>query len=131
MAGLGAFLYLAASVHRLSLAQVSTSTPLLEFNRVGLPRELAVSPTKTGVKKSTNVTVKVNWPSKESSRKLPDDLEPLGKMLLRRTYKQMCQNCTNHLGQCNLLHFSKIVSNVNNSFNVNYYFIIQNSQVIY
>ena len=47
---------------------------------------------KTGVKKATNVTVKVNWPSKESSRKLPDDLEPLGKMLLRGTYKQIAHS---------------------------------------
>ena len=70
----------------------STSTPLLEFNREGLSRELAVSPIKTGVKKATNVTVKVNWPSKESSRKLPDDLEPLGKMLLRGTYKQIANS---------------------------------------
>lgn len=70
----------------------STSTPLLEFNRVGLPRELAVSPITTEVKRATNVTVKVNWPTKESSRKLPDDLEPLGKMLLRGTYKQIANS---------------------------------------
>lgn len=38
---------------------------------------------------TTNVTVKVKWPSKEAERKLPTDLESLGKMLLRGTYKQI------------------------------------------
>ena len=68
----------------------STSTPLVESTR--LPKELAVSPIHAEVKKVTNVTVKVNWPSRESSRKLPDDLKPVGKMLLRGTYKQIANS---------------------------------------
>ncbi|CAB3986286.1 Hypothetical predicted protein, partial [Paramuricea clavata] len=39
--------------------------------------------------KSTNVYVKVEWPSKNAERKLPGDLESLGKMLVRGTYKQI------------------------------------------
>ena len=35
------------------------------------------------------VTVKVQWPSKDAKRRLPDDLESLGKMLVRGTYKQI------------------------------------------
>lgn len=38
---------------------------------------------------STNVSVKIKWASKEKERKLPEDLEPLGKMLARGTYKQI------------------------------------------
>ena len=33
--------------------------------------------------------MKVKWPSKDTERKLPEDLEPLGKMLVRGTYKQI------------------------------------------
>lgn len=40
-------------------------------------------------RKEIDVTIKVNWPSKEAERKLPDELESLGKMLLRGTYKQI------------------------------------------
>ena len=39
--------------------------------------------------KTTEVSVRVDWPSKTSERKLPEDLESLGKMLLRGTYKQI------------------------------------------
>ena len=35
------------------------------------------------------VTVKVQWPSKDAEWRLPDDLESLGKMLVRGTYKQI------------------------------------------
>ena len=37
----------------------------------------------------TNVFVKVQWPSKDRERKLPPDLESIGKMLVRGTYKQI------------------------------------------
>lgn len=40
-------------------------------------------------KQNVDVTVKVEWPSKDREQKLPDDLEPLGKMLVRGTYKQI------------------------------------------
>ena len=40
-------------------------------------------------RKHPDVSVKVCWPSKEVNRKLPEDLESLGKMLVRGTYKQM------------------------------------------
>ena len=40
-------------------------------------------------KKNVDVTVKVEWPSKDQERKLPEDLESLGKMLVRGTYKQI------------------------------------------
>ena len=39
--------------------------------------------------KTTSVTVKVQWPSKDAERRLSGDLESLGKMLLRGTYKQI------------------------------------------
>ena len=50
-----------------------------------------VSPTQLRIEDSntTKVTVKVKWPSKEAERKLPADLEALGKMLLRGMYKQI------------------------------------------
>ena len=37
----------------------------------------------------TSVNVKVTWPSRTSQKELQPDLEPLGKMLVRRTYKQI------------------------------------------
>ncbi|KAJ7389081.1 hypothetical protein OS493_033663 [Desmophyllum pertusum] len=46
--------------------------------------------TETGLKK-TNVSVRVEWPSKDSKRKLPEELESLGKMLVRGTYKQIAR----------------------------------------
>lgn len=36
-----------------------------------------------------DVSVKVKWPSKNKERKLPEDLQSLGKMLVRGTYKQI------------------------------------------
>ena len=39
--------------------------------------------------KNVDVTVNVKWPSKSAERKLPEDLESLGKMLVRGTYKQI------------------------------------------
>jgi hypothetical protein len=36
-----------------------------------------------------DVCVKIKWPSKDRERKLPEDLEYLGKMLARGTYKQI------------------------------------------
>ena len=41
--------------------------------------------------KSSYVNVNVHWESKDSSRNLPDDLEPLGKMLCRGTYAQIAR----------------------------------------
>ncbi len=62
-----------------------------------IPPELTMSPIKERdegqqrgeVPKSTNVFVKVEWPSKNAERKLPSDLESLEKMLVRGTYKQV------------------------------------------
>jgi hypothetical protein len=39
--------------------------------------------------KNVDVTVNVKWPQKIAKRKLPNDLESPGKMLLRGTYKQI------------------------------------------
>ena len=39
--------------------------------------------------KAVDVSIKVKWPSKDAERKLPEDLESLGKMLARGTYKQI------------------------------------------
>ena len=46
---------------------------------------------ESGVRnRSVDVSIKVNWPSKPNrERKLPEDLESLGKMLARGTYKQI------------------------------------------
>ena len=68
----------------------STSTPVKEsISTTKISESLpAISPIEKSMKK-TDVIVKVNWPSKESLRKLPDDLESLGKMLVRGTYKQI------------------------------------------
>ena len=41
------------------------------------------------VAKKVDVSVRVHWPSKEAERKLPQDLESLGKMLVRGTYRQI------------------------------------------
>ncbi|XP_028410550.1 uncharacterized protein LOC114533248 [Dendronephthya gigantea] len=40
---------------------------------------------------STTVSVRVEWPSKKYERKLSKDLESLGKMLVRGTYKQIAR----------------------------------------
>ena len=55
------------------------------------PPPLPVSPIKSREEspKSASVCVKVEWPSKNAERKLPSDLESLGKMLVRGTYKQI------------------------------------------
>jgi hypothetical protein len=78
-----------------------TSTPIGKFPRNSQAVELPFSPIctkKTGnvstenvqqTTKHVDVTVNVNWPSKNAQRKLPNDLESLGKMLLRGTYKQI------------------------------------------
>ena len=39
--------------------------------------------------KAVDVSIKVKWPSKDAERKLPKDLESLGKMLVRGRYKQI------------------------------------------
>jgi len=39
--------------------------------------------------KAVDVSMKVKWPSKDAKWKLPEDLEPLGKMLAHGTYKQI------------------------------------------
>ena len=39
--------------------------------------------------KKVDVSVRVQWPSKEAKRKLPQDLESLGKMLVRGTYRKI------------------------------------------
>ena len=41
--------------------------------------------------KYTYVNVNAHWESKDSSRNLPDDLEPLGKMLYQGTYAQIAR----------------------------------------
>ena len=41
------------------------------------------------MKEPKSVDVRVKWPSKDAERKLPEDLESLGKMLVRGTYKQI------------------------------------------
>lgn len=54
------------------------------------PPQWSESPIKPReVPKSTNVYVKVEWPSKNAERQLSNDLESLGKMLVRGTYKQI------------------------------------------
>lgn len=40
-------------------------------------------------KQNVDVRVKIQWPTKDKERKLPEDLESLGKMLVRGTYKQI------------------------------------------
>ena len=47
-------------------------------------------------KTNADVTVKVEWPSKEMERKLSEDLESLGKMLVRGTYKQIANATWKH-----------------------------------
>ena len=44
----------------------------------------------------TQVTVRVSWTSKVKERKLPCDLASLGKMLCRRTYKQIANTAWRH-----------------------------------
>ena len=41
------------------------------------------------VSESAEVFIRVKWPSKDYTRKLPSELESLGKMLLRGTFKQI------------------------------------------
>ena len=38
---------------------------------------------------STTVNVQIEWPSNTMDRKVPEQLESLGKMLVRGTYKQI------------------------------------------
>ena len=51
---------------------------------------IALSPILPSKKpEDTEVFITAKWPSKTAERKLPSDLESLGKMLLRGTYKQI------------------------------------------
>ncbi len=52
--------------------------------------------TSCGVSSSTVVTVKLQWPSQTRERHLPEDLQPLGKMLARGTYKQIANAVWNN-----------------------------------
>ena len=80
-------------------AHVNTfqSTPVRSSKPVNLNIECIESPIKasqataeaTAEQQKTNVFVKVEWPSKDRERKLPEDLESIGKMLVRGTYKQI------------------------------------------
>ena len=45
---------------------------------------------------STMVTVKLQWPSQTRERHLPEDLQSLGKMLVRGTYKQIARAAWNN-----------------------------------
>ena len=68
----------------------TTSTSVREMDDAsswGHP-SILVSPI-VSKKKEVDVTIKVNWPSKKAERKLPDEFESVGKMLLRGTYKQI------------------------------------------
>ena len=70
------------------ISSILTSSPSAKVvpTPSGVPIQWPVSPIKT---KDVNVTVKVKWPSKNRERKLPVDLESLGKMLVRGTYRQI------------------------------------------
>ena len=87
-----------------TLQTICTSTPTRRSAPGIPPKAWTVSPIqkqridqsvqslgKTGetVVKKVDVSVKVKWPSKDTERKLPEDLEPLRKMLVRGTYKQI------------------------------------------
>ena len=63
-----------------------TSSPVAKTPAV-LGVQWPVSPVQA--KQDVSVTVKVKWPSKDAERKLPTDLESLGKMLVRGTYRQI------------------------------------------
>lgn len=54
-------------------------------------RPIEEADVQSGVKTKTavDVSIRVKWPSKDKERKLPEDLESLGKMLARGTYKQI------------------------------------------
>lgn len=72
-----------------SRSEVFTSTPV-KSRQLQCP----LSPVEnqentTKPKQSIDVKVRVTWPSKEKEIKLPEDLESLGKMLVRGTYKQI------------------------------------------
>ena len=70
------------------ISSILTSSPSAKVvpTPSGVPIQWPVSPIKT---KDVNVTVKVKWPSKNRERKLPVDLESLGKMLVRGMYRQI------------------------------------------
>jgi hypothetical protein len=90
-------------IHRTATAQwpvipVSPVNLLNEQHKIGSvrrPLELCNQPERLTVtdqpvlQDRVDVSVKVKWPSKNKERKLPEDLESLGKMLARGTYKQV------------------------------------------
>lgn len=71
--------------------RVLNSTPKKRCLSHSTARELTVSPisTNNAEKTQSDVTINVKWKSKKASRMLPPDLESIGKMLVRGTYKQI------------------------------------------
>ena len=67
-------------------------SPIVFEQNKGIRVETVVGHEATNVARTTTTTdvfVRVNWPSKQVERKLPEDFESLGKMLVRGTYKQI------------------------------------------
>ena len=67
-------------------------SPIVFEQNKGIRVETVVGHEATNVARTTvttDVFVRVNWPSKLVERKLPEDFESLGKMLVRGTYKQI------------------------------------------
>ena len=67
-------------------------SPIVFEQNKGIRVETVVGHEATNVARTTMTTdvfVRVNWPSKLVERKLPEDFESLGKMLVRGTYKQI------------------------------------------
>lgn len=70
--------------------QLQRSTPT-SFHFTSTPRKTPNTPRPSSTPAETSVTLKVQWPSETRERRLPKDLESLGKMLLRGTYKQVAR----------------------------------------
>ena len=73
---------IAESVHVASLS--GSFSPLLSST----PKK-RVESTTSDKPSSTSVNVRIEWPSNKMERKVPEQLESLGKMLVRGTYKQI------------------------------------------
>lgn len=75
-----------------SLPEVFTSTPSSKARQPRCPLRVRNQEPYSDAaqpKRTVDVKVRVTWPSKEKEIKLPEDLESLGKMLVRGTYKQI------------------------------------------
>ena len=72
-----------------SFQSIHLPSPSVSFSPLLSSTPKRVDSTASEKPSSTSVNVRIEWPSNKMERKVPEQLESLGKMLVRGTYKQI------------------------------------------